>query len=121
MSAINNKNINCAQCKKALPESGGFAACNACKKAFHFSPCSSLTESSWTSMSARAKAEWKCIQCRNNNKPCAAFVNVMEKATRSRSRVDEDETNEINNKKYRSDNTNSNMQIVQSDVADIKK
>ena len=70
-------------------------------------------------MSAKAKAEWKCVQCKNT-KPCAALVQVMEKATRSRSRVDDDDTLEINNKKYRSDNSNSNMLIVQSDVSEIK-
>ena len=122
MSGNNNKNnINCAHCKKALPESGGFVSCHLCKKSFHYSPCSPLIESSWTSMSAKAKAEWKCLQCRNNNKPCAALVQVIEKVTRSRSRVDEDDILEINNKKYRSDNTHSNMHIVQSDVAEIKQ
>lgn len=54
----------CGTCAKALPTDGDFATCGICKRGYHFSPCSTVSDSSWRSMGPERKAAWKCPGCR---------------------------------------------------------
>lgn len=55
--------MKCNGCKKELPKNGDSVLCSKCNHQYHFK-CSSLSESSWRSMSNPRKADWKCVKCR---------------------------------------------------------
>ncbi|KAI5721453.1 hypothetical protein M8J77_015513 [Diaphorina citri] len=57
----------CPGCKRSLPAEGDGALCGTCKKQYHFE-CTTVSESSWRTMSTQKKADWKCTSCR---KPAA--------------------------------------------------
>lgn len=54
----------CNTCSKALPISGDYVKCLNCNKKYHYSPCTTLSESSYSVMSAEKKTTWKCQNCR---------------------------------------------------------
>lgn len=56
----------CGTCQKSLPKTGNYIKCLKCNNNYHYSPCSTLAESTYSSMTAERKSAWKCHQCRGD-------------------------------------------------------
>lgn len=52
----------CCQCNGVLPAK--FVKCYACNSLYHFSPCCSLSEKTYSVMANDRKAEWRCHKCK---------------------------------------------------------
>ncbi|KAI5709945.1 hypothetical protein M8J75_004364 [Diaphorina citri] len=59
--------MNCNHCKNELPEEGDEARCSMCKHGYHFE-CTTISESSWKTLTKAKKLDWKCHVCRNSLK-----------------------------------------------------
>ncbi|XP_075151887.1 uncharacterized protein LOC142225921 [Haematobia irritans] len=53
----------CSHCNAPITQAN-FVLCHSCERKFHFSPCTVISESSYYSMSANKKTEWKCHICK---------------------------------------------------------
>lgn len=63
MSNIEEKTQNiCGECSLEI-KSFLYVRCHHCYRQFHFSPCCSLSESSYKSMSQPKRSAWKCKNC----------------------------------------------------------
>lgn len=58
----------CGRCKEGLPLTTSdleFATCSLCKQDFHFE-CTTVKDTSWSSMGPTRRGQWICSSCRNN-------------------------------------------------------
>ena len=97
----------CNYCSKPLPENGEFVNCSACNNNYHYNPCCSLIETSWKAMSIKAKAEWRCRNCkcklRSNVQALTLSTERASGKMRTRCEEENSDSNETSAKKYRSD------------------
>uniref|UniRef100_A0A8D8SSN0 PHD-type domain-containing protein n=1 Tax=Cacopsylla melanoneura TaxID=428564 RepID=A0A8D8SSN0_9HEMI len=58
----------CGRCNDGLPltdEELDFATCSACNQGYHFE-CTTVKDSSWSTMGPDRRSSWKCLSCRNS-------------------------------------------------------
>lgn len=127
----------CNYCSKPLPENGEFVNCSACNNNYHYNPCCTLIETSWKAMSIKAKAEWRCRNCkcklRSNVQALTLSTERASGKMRTRCEEEHSDSNETSAKKYRSDanailsvktdvnKMQSNLTQVQDDIHELKK
>lgn len=119
-------NIICNQCKNAI-KTASYVKCYQCNSCYHFTTCSPLSESTYSSMTGERKMNWRCHICKPRNRSpnniYQAFVfdeNNQQKQLREDDTVDENEKA----KKYKESKSLSMLESklcsVQSDVTEIK-
>lgn len=89
--------VSCDTCKNQITYIN-YIQCYKCERKFHFSPCTLLSESTWNTMSAIRKTEWKCQHCKPrsrspNNVYQALVFGESQKHAREIYEKEEDETN----------------------------
>lgn len=133
-------NYICSQCSSKI-KTANFVRCFNCDRSFHFSPCCSLSESSYKSMGLPKKTEWKCHICNPRAKSpnnVYVFVNnsenetpqIQEKNTeqqmQSKQQRDGDDNEETASKRFKNNTTttttSSNEEILKQnkDISDLK-
>lgn len=58
------KIISCSTCENPLPLNGDYVKCYNCGFKYHYNPCCTLSESSYSVMNIEKKTSWKCQKCR---------------------------------------------------------
>lgn len=125
----------CSQCKKSLPVSGEYVKCLSCGSKCHFSPCSTLSATTYASMSTDKKKEFKCHLCRKDGNadgrksPNTLYKYVIydgsqDQQSNKQQRQDDEETNETGTKKFKDalslTSVNNNVCSLQKAVSDLK-
>lgn len=125
-------NTLCSQCNKSLPISGNYVKCANCGSTCHYSPCSTLAESTYNTMNAEKKREWKCHLCRDGRKsPNNLYKAVVydgpqqsNQQQNKQQRDEEDVNNTAGSKKFKDslslNSVNNNVCSLQNAVAELK-
>lgn len=126
----------CSTCNKVLPLTGEYVKCYNCKGKYHYSPCTTLSESTYSVMKAEKKASWKCQNCRgdrskspNNLYQAVVFDNNQQ--SKKQQREDEDDDNNLDQdeenstkKKFKDslslNTVNSNVTELKADFSSFK-
>lgn len=129
----------CDSCKKSLPMTGEYVKCLNCGGKYHYSPCATVSESTYSIMSADRKATWKCHICRGEKSRSKSPNNLYQEViheeqqnqqqpqANKQQRNDDDNDahpDESNNKRFKDSinlNTlNSSLNELKFDVTAIK-
>lgn len=117
----------CAQCKKTL--TADFVKCFTCGLKYHYSPCSSLRQAEYSSMSLENKKLWKSTVCkegtRRSKSPNNLYVaEVHDEQKKKQREEDDDNTDNDKNKRFKGtisvNSVYSNVCNVQTDVSELK-
>lgn len=73
--------ISCKSCNLALDDKSDWVHCLGCNSKLHYTPCSSLSESTWRAMGTRAKNDWRCISCREKQRSLFAKASTSDNIT----------------------------------------
>lgn len=120
--------LHCVTCKNPITHLN-YIQCYNCNKQFHFSPCTTLIEIEWNSMSAQKKIDWKCQYCNPNPKsPNNAYKSIVFNESQKHGREEDEGSSNDGIKRPKSATTlkttnntpNSKTNNIQSDVAEMK-
>lgn len=105
------QNLICAQCE--IPVTNQYMKCSVCNACFHFSPCCTVQQATYSSMNHEKKSSWKCNKCRErkNSAYHTIFSNSLNKQKRNE-QEEEDEVFDDNNKKFKEHTSKPNVQQV---------
>lgn len=132
-----NLALNCCKvCGKSLPLTGNYIKCHHCGSKYHYSPCATLSESTYSIMSAEKKAAWKCHTCRGDkgrskspNSVCPEAANIeqqnqQQQAANKQQRSEDENEQQRNNKKFKDSISlniiNTNMSAMKVELATIR-
>lgn len=119
----------CGQCNKELPTK--FVTCYGCNSQYHFSPCCSVTEKTYTSMHAERKEDWKCQKCKqrknstNSNNAYHVMIgnNPQQINQQKQQRQDDNDDNE-DPKRFKDSlsltDVNKSVNFVKTDIKGLK-
>lgn len=118
-------NVLCNQCKKEITSST-YVKCYNCNANYHFSTCSSLSESTYASMYGERKTKWRCHVCKPRIKsPNNMYTSVVFNEHNKQLRTDDEDSDASgSSKKYKEtmciNSLNNKLCSVQSDVTELK-
>lgn len=122
----------CTTCNKSLPINGDHVKCHNCGCKYHYSPCATLSQSTYNIMTAEKKFAWKCPKCRGerSKSPNTLYQTVIhegQQQVNKQQRDEEYEHNEdqrnFNSKKYKElslNTVNSNVSELKSEFSLLK-
>lgn len=119
----------CAQCNTQI--TAKFVKCNGCNSLYHFLPCSTLSEKSYSSMANYKKADWRCHKCQPRKTSTSSnnsyHIVIHDGSQQKQQREDDDESNE-NTKRFKNSLSLSDVndsvcflnKTLTADISDLK-
>ncbi|XP_065367204.1 uncharacterized protein LOC135959969 [Calliphora vicina] len=119
-------NVLCSQCNNIITTTN-FVKCHNCNANYHFSTCSPLSESTYTTMTVEKKMNWRCHVCKPRSKsPNNIYQAFVFDENNQQKQIRDDTISEENDraKKFKEslslNSVNSKLCSVQSDVTELK-
>ncbi|KAI8129590.1 hypothetical protein CVS40_1408 [Lucilia cuprina] len=119
--------VICNQCKMQITTTN-FVKCYNCNSNYHFSPCSPLSESTYSTMTSEKRKNWKCHVCKPRSRsPTNLYqVVVFDENNQQQKQLRQDDSFDENEgaKKYKEslslDAVNTKLNTLQSNLQEIK-